>query len=102
MTYIFSINDGYNCIKVGSSYGLIRNICKGPCDESEPVVFLERFVEHSDLFTQPLNSSDLGILKVPKLCGNIESVLLSQIECKFVKIPYKEYFVIIPLLHQFI
>ena len=35
----FSINDGDNCIKVGSSYGLIRNICKGPCDESEPVVF---------------------------------------------------------------
>ena len=46
----FSINDGDNCIKVGSSYGLIRNICKGPCDESEPVVFFERFIEHCDFF----------------------------------------------------
>ena len=67
-----------------------------------PLCFVESFTEHSDFFTEPLNSSDLGILKVAKLCGSIESVLVSQIACKFVKIPYKEDFVIIPLLHQFI
>ena len=65
-------------------------------------MFFECFIEHSDFFTKPLNSSDLGILKVAKLCGNIESVLVLQIACKFVKIPYKEDFVIMPLLHQFI
>ena len=31
----FSMNDGDNCIKVGSRYGLIRNICKGSCNQSD-------------------------------------------------------------------
>ena len=99
----FSINDGDNCIKVGSSYGLIRNICKMPnCDQAAPVLMYECFSQHSNFFTEPLNSSDLGIVEVGKLSGKIESIELSEIVCKYVMIPHKKTFVIVPLLHQFV
>ena len=82
-----SISYGDNCIKVDSSYGRVRNIFTySSDDESETVVLFERFTQHSDFFTDPLKSSDLGILKVSTLCGNIESVLVSEIVCKFVMI----------------
>ena len=69
---------------------------------SDPVVLFECFTEYSDFFTKPLKSSDLGILEVGKLSGRIESVVVSQIACKYVMIPYKKTCVIVPLLHQFI
>ena len=100
----FSIEDGNNCVKVGSQYGLIRNIvCKELLysDQSEPAVIFEPFESFSDFFSDPLKSSDLGIVKVTRPSGHLKVVSMSQIACKYVRLPYKDKFVIVPLLHQF-
>ena len=98
--FYLSVLDGDNCVQIGTHYGLIRNIIKNPNDSSELLVMFEQFVTVSDFFQYPLNSSDLGIVKVSKLSDTIRAEKVSDIVCKFYRIPYKESFVVVPLVHQ--
>lgn len=96
----FSIRDRDNCVKIASRFGLIRNICKDP-NESEPLVMFEHFSSVEDFFQYPLNSSDLGIVKVSHLSGILRAEKVSRIVTKYFRVPHKESFVLVPLLHQF-
>jgi hypothetical protein len=107
----FSTQDRNSCVQIGSKYGLIRNICRDPNNmQSEPVVMFEQFTAVTEFFQYPLDSSDLGIVKVSSLSGFLKAEKVSSFVSKFFRIPYKEHriplnlnkeeFVLVPLLHQ--
>ena len=97
--FYFSVNDGDNCVLIGSDYGLIRNITRDPQDLTVLLMF-EPFMVVEDFFKRPLKSSDLGIVKVSRLSDTIRAEKVSDLVCKLYRIPYKESFVLVPLVHQ--
>nr|CAK26786.1 TPA: transposase domain-containing protein [Strongylocentrotus purpuratus] len=96
----FSAKDSDSCIQIGSRYGLIRNIIQDPQNLTVMVMF-QQFMRVDNFFQRPLDSSDLGIVKVSRLSDTLKAEKLSEIVCKLYRIPYKESFVLVPLVHQF-
>lgn len=93
---------GNNCIKVGSRFGLIKNILSVNEKEfTEPLIVYQGLGGICDFFTDRLPSSSLGIVEVSQHpIDTLHTVPLSQV-CKNVMFPYKESrYVIIPLLHM--
>ena len=58
---------------------------------SEGVTFVlgKRFLEHSDLYTTPIVSSDLGIFQVSKLSERLRPYAINDVKCKVVIAPLK-------------
>ena len=64
------------------------------------VIHFEPFSEVLPFFTTPPNSSDIAcILLVSGLNNRVQMANLSEITCKYVMLPYKGKFVLVPLLH---
>ena len=97
--FYLSTSDGDNCVQTGSHYGLIRNIIQDPQDLTVFLMF-EQFMMIENFFQRPLNSSDLGIVKANRLSGTLRAEKVSDIVCKLYSMPYKESFVLVPLVHQ--
>ena len=96
----FSVQNADNCIRVGNDKGLIRNILQK--HNSDVYVLYEPFKRASDFFKYPLPSSHLGIFKVSELSGSLRCAALTEVSCKYIRLPYKESHILIPLLHQFV
>ena len=102
--FYLSANENNNCVQIGSHFGLIRNILKDPQDSASSgmLVMFQRFMVVTDFFQSPLKSSSIGIIKVSRLSDTIKAQNVSDIVCKFYRIPYKEtFFVLVPLTHCF-
>ena len=93
---------GDNCVKCGTHYGLIRNILCLSDNDNSPIILFEPFARVDNFFTRPLVSSDLEIFQVGRLTGRLRVYHMCDIVCKFVILPFKEDYVIIPLIHQFV
>ena len=91
-----SISEGNNCIEIDNEICLVRNILM---HEGRVFLVCERFLERSSLFTFPLNSADIDILKVKRLSGHLDVVQCSSIKRKFVLLSHIDCHVAIPLVH---
>ena len=97
--FYISTSDGNNCVQIGSSYGLIRNIIQDP-ENLKVFLMFEQLMLIEDFFQHPLKSSDLGIVKASRLSGTLKAEKVSDIVCKHYRMPYHESFVLVPVVHQ--
>lgn len=67
---------------------------------NEEVVIGRRFLEVKPFFTLPMNSEEVGIFQCSKLSSRYETFPVSQIQNKFVKLPYQDSSVLIAMLHH--
>jgi hypothetical protein len=85
-----------NCIIARGRVGLIRNILSSS-EESEEWF---RGVPNS-FFIEPLNSTNLRIFKLTSLVDNITVLDFQEITSKCALLPCRDYFVSVPLIHNF-
>ena len=85
-----------NCAKVECNICLIKNILVSTTLDVK--VLIEYFSTVQPFFSYPLPSSNLDIHKVSQLSGIINCVSLTEVTKKYVRLPYKDCFVVIPLL----
>lgn len=95
----FSVSNGNNCVRIGDSFFLIRNIL-APVDSHEHFLLVERFTSTADFFLYPLPSHDLGIQEVSVLAGCFEVHSLQEVKFKCVVLPFRTKFVAIPLTRK--
>lgn len=94
--FTLSINRPDNFVAVGCNIYVIKSIyffngtyrCTGT-----------RFKYVNDYYTYPMQSSKLGIYYV-KSVSTPDTFLLSDITFKYVSLPYKDGFVVVPIVHQ--
>lgn len=67
----------------------------------EDFIVAKKFVNARDFFTEPLQSSTyLGILLVDPPNAELFYFKREEVKYKFMRLPYKQYFVLIPILHH--
>ncbi|KYN50248.1 hypothetical protein ALC62_06309, partial [Cyphomyrmex costatus] len=62
------------------------------------VIIGREFIDKRDFYSVPSESSRVGVFKVKKL-SNLKIWPLSEITIKYVKLPYKNYYVVLSILH---
>lgn len=77
----------------------ILNIIEKP-DCKSIVLIGKKFIDKQDFFTTPYKSSEIDIFKVKKLDSILISIPLSKILIKIVLLPYKNYFLCLPMRHK--
>ena len=79
------------------------NMCESIAVFNQPVSIVPAFSNHNDdfddFFSHPLESSNLGIYIVSDLSNEISARRLSDFGTKNVLLPYKDTFVVIPMLN---
>lgn len=90
------ISMGDNCVKIGEEIVLARNFF---VSDGSKFILYEKFCHKENVFTYPLDSTKLGIFKIKLLSGKLEYAPISSILEKYVLIPRKKSFVVVPLLH---
>lgn len=101
-SFFLSIKNGNNCILAKGGVCLIRNILSPGENSPDRVLLVEHFKDAKHFYSEPLNSSDLCVFQVNRLSGEIKPVLINEITCKCILLPYKNMFVAMPLVHSFI
>lgn len=97
-----SVHRPDNCIIVREKVGLIRNILSKSEDDGDRVLVVEWFRGVPDsFFEEPLHSSDLRIFKVHHLVDDIAMVDVQEVTSKCVLLPCMDYYVVVPLVHNF-
>ena len=99
--FYLSIKQGDNCIFARGKAWLITNILSLAEDCRERLLLVESFPNATEFYTLPLQSTYLHIYKVGQPSDTIEVVNLNEITAKFVILPFKSKYVVIPLLHTF-
>lgn len=80
----------------GGKVGLIRNILSPGDNTSEKMLIVEWFRGHpNNFFTEPVLSSDLKIFKVSQKQGDIAAIMLTEVTCKCVLVPFQDQYVVI-------
>ena len=75
-------------------------MCESIAVFHQPVSIVPAFSNHNDdFFSHPLESSNLGIYIVSDLSNEISARRLSDFGTKNVLLPYKDTFVVIPMLN---
>lgn len=98
--FVIKMNSPDNCIMYGSSkIGLVANIVS---DGNVVSVVVQKFGSVKAFFSKPLKSSDIGIFKVSKLSRHMEICLTTDIQRKYVILPYHNdrKWIAIPLNHS--
>ncbi|XP_054261012.1 uncharacterized protein LOC128985493 [Macrosteles quadrilineatus] len=95
--YVLTIFTGNNCCKFSDgSIVKIDNIVER---DGSIMILGKAFSKVSEFFTEPCNSSLLGIFKVSDL-SSLKSWNLADVVLKCILLPYSDGFVVYPLLHQ--
>ena len=94
--FYISTSDGNNCCGIGNDIAIVKNIV---LHNDVTYVIVHKCLERKDFFSYPVHSSFLGIHEVLKMSDCLEIVPLSQVEFKYVCLPYRNRDVVIPLLH---
>ena len=87
---------GDNCFEIGDKIAIVRNILK---DNDNSYVLFEDFSVKQSFFQDPIDSASLSVYVVEPSNGPIKQVALSDIKTKYVILPYKNKFVVMPQLH---
>lgn len=89
--------DPDNCARIGGRSGILRNFLV--TDDRIFVVF-QPYRDKRDLYTYPMDSTQLGIDVVSQLSPNLEVRSLNDVEYKCLTFPYKDGYVMFPLRHS--
>ena len=93
-----SLSEGDNCILIGNKVALVRNIVCERIEDEKSIVY-EEFLRVSNIFDIPLESRNHFISSVSVLSGILKICKISDITCKCVILPFKDFHVTIPLNH---
>jgi len=96
--YVISVSEGDNCFEVDGKIGLVRNILKDNHSCIGYVVF-EEFSAVDSYFVDPLDSKQISIFFVSRLAGTTRVYPLADVNIKYVKLPFKDGFVVMPQMH---
>ena len=91
-----SLKNPDNCVQIGKEVCLIKNILYK--EKKGVKLIYESFLHDPSYFLYPLSSLKLGIHKVSLLSNYLKVCSLEEITCKYLRLPYKEKFVEIPLI----
>ena len=96
----FSVYESDNCVQIKKHVCLIKNII---CDECGNIkIVYSCFKKAQPFFTSPLSSVALDIYVVSNESSNIHVCSLADITCKYVRLPWKdEFVVVVPLVQWF-
>jgi len=95
--FLVNISNKDNCVKFDGGIVLVRNILK---TKSEILVVYQTFCSKKSLFDYPAGSSCFGIHNVSNLEQTLKSGPITYVQNKFVILPFKSDFVVLPLLHS--
>ena len=98
--YYISMHQGDNCILIGDSIGLVRNILSEN-EGTEKIIVYEKFNTASNFFAYPLQSMDLRVSKVSNLSGRLQVAPACSVICKCVLLPSGNKFIAFPMIHRF-
>ncbi|KAF4522173.1 hypothetical protein B566_EDAN007319 [Ephemera danica] len=84
------------CVLKSNAVVLIENFASSNTGELR--IIGRQFDDRSNVYSTPIESSALGILKVKRL-GALMSWPITEIQNKCVKLPHEDCFVIVPFLH---
>ncbi len=96
-----SISQGDNCFEIKGKIGLVRNIFEDHSDNDtvSGFVIFEEFASVESYFNDPLDSACLNIYYVEKLIGLHKVYSLNDVNSKYVILPYKLGYIVMPQLH---
>lgn len=83
------------------SNGIIVEIVNFVQTDTKQMLIGYEFLEKSDFFTSPCNSSEIDIYLVPGKKSELQSWNITEICFKCVKLHFKDKFVFLPLLHTY-
>lgn len=89
---------GDNCVKIDGQIGLTENILFDSATKQTFVLF-RKFLNLAPLYTEPLNSQEIGIHTARELDSETTLYPLSEIEMKYVLLPFESGWAAIPMLH---
>ena len=94
----FSVNltPRNNCLTINEEIVLVRNILSF---ESKISIVCQRFRDRTSFFSYPVKSDFLGIFQVWNLDSEFRIESVDNITPKNVILPYKQRFIVIPLIH---
>lgn len=96
--FILSIYNPNNCCGLNNgSIVTIENIVTNAANEL--FIIGRKFINLTDLYTEPCNSSLLGIYKSTE-CENLLAWPLTSVRTKYVKFNIFDTFILLPLLHN--
>lgn len=99
-SFMISIHSGNNCVRFNNNIiGIVRNICS---DGKDVFLILQRFLKVESAFYTPLNSADVGIIKLSNLSKQFDLCPIAGIKCKYVLMPLESghhLWIGTPLLH---
>ncbi len=84
------------CIKIENKLVLVQNIVE---DKGVVYIVAKEYKQVDHFFTYPIDSRELGICVVSNLSTNIKSFMIRNKPQKFVRLPFQNRFVVVPLLH---
>lgn len=97
--FTIKLTSGDNCLMCEGKVALVQNIFS---DGSIIKLVVKKFKKMTKFFTRPLPSSDIGIYEVYKLSSQFDVCSLSDIQNKYVLLPYNSSgkWIAIPLIHS--
>ena len=100
INFYMSVDEGNNCFEINGKIGVIKNILKDPLTVTNNVfVIFEEFSRREQFFSDPICSDNLSIYFVV-LSDNPHQIFpIPLVKRKYVMLPYKHGFVIMPQLH---
>lgn len=94
---VVKLNERDSCVRIDNKLVLVQNIV-----EDKGAVYLVgneyKQVEH--FFKYPIDSKELGIYVASNLSTNVKCFMTGKKLQKYVRLPFRNKFVVVPLLHQ--
>lgn len=97
--FILKSNLADSCCMLDSGEAIqITRFCRN--DNGDNIVIAKLFINARNFFTDPVPSSALGILLVDGVEEDEHVFLTSNIIYKFVRLPYNDFYILSPMLHN--
>lgn len=93
---VIRTSEGDNCVRIHNSIAIVVNIIL--CGGKIHLVYKE-YRHRSSFFHYPMDLGDLGIFIVNDLSDELNTTVLGDSVEKYVRLPFRGKFVVIPLLH---
>ncbi|XP_048010162.1 uncharacterized protein si:dkey-242h9.3 isoform X1 [Megalobrama amblycephala] len=84
------------CIRIDKKLVLVQNIVE---DKGIMYIVANEYKQVEHFFTYPIDSRELGIYVVSNLSTNIKCFMIRNKPQKYVRLPFQNRFVVVPLLH---
>lgn len=93
---VIRTSEGDNCVRIHNSIAIVVNII---LFGGKIHLVYKEYRHRSSFFHYPMNSCDLGIFIVNDLSDDLNPTVLGDSMKKYVRLPFRGKFVVVPLLH---